>query len=74
MSAPIERKVTAGTIAAYLGSTGLLAILTTVQGDAGLVSGLPDYAEPFVLALVPASITAVAGWVARHTPRGPAGV
>ncbi|MDJ0461545.1 holin [Streptomyces sp. H27-C3] len=74
MAAPVEKKVTFATVAAYLGSTGLLAILTAVQGDAGLVAPLPDPAEPFVLALIPASITFVAGWAAKHTHRGPASI
>lgn len=71
MAAPVEKKVTAATIAAYLGSTGLLAVLTAIQDNAGLVGGLPDGLEPFVLALVPTAIAFVGGWAARHTPRGP---
>jgi hypothetical protein len=71
MAAPIEKKVTAASIAAYLASTGLLAVLTAIQDNAGLVGGLPDPLEPFVLALVPTAITFVGGWAARHTPRGP---
>jgi hypothetical protein len=47
----------------------LLAILTAVQGDAGLVAPLPDPLEPVVLALVPAVITFAASWKAQHTPR-----
>ncbi|SCD36958.1 hypothetical protein GA0115251_105913 [Streptomyces sp. TverLS-915] len=70
MAEPVETKVKASTVAAYLASTGLLAVLTAVQDHAGLVAGLPDVAEPFVLALVPTAITAVAGWAAKHTPRG----
>lgn len=69
MAAPVEKKVTAASVAAYLGSTGLLAILAAVQGDARLVGALPDGLSPFVLALVPTVITAVAGWAAKHTPR-----
>jgi hypothetical protein len=74
MAAPVETKVTAASVAAYLASTGLLATLTAVQDNAGLVSGLPDAVEPFLLALIPTAITFVGGWAARHTPRGPAGV
>lgn len=70
-SAPVEKKVSVASIAAYLASTGLLAVLTAVQNDAGLVSGLPDGIEPFLLALIPTAITFVAGWAARHTPRPP---
>lgn len=68
-AAPVEKKVTAATAAAYAGSTGLLAALTAVQDDARLVEWMPDGAAPFVLALVPAAITFVAGWVAKHSPR-----
>ncbi|GAA2971375.1 holin [Streptomyces enissocaesilis] len=70
MAAPVEKKVSAATVAAYLGSTGLLAVLTAIQDNSGLVGGLPDGLEPFVLALIPTSLTFVGGWVAKHTPRG----
>jgi hypothetical protein len=74
MAAPVEKKVTAASVAAYLASTGLLAILAAVQNDARLVGWMPDALAPFVLALVPTALTFVSGWAARHTPRGPAGV
>ena len=44
-SAPVEKKVAASSVAAFLGSTGLLAVLTAVQDNAGLVGGLPDGLE-----------------------------
>jgi hypothetical protein len=69
MAVPVEKKVTWASVGAYLGSTGLLAILTAVQGDAGLVAPLPDPLEPFALGLVPAAITFAAGWKAKHSPR-----
>lgn len=69
MAAPVEKKVTWASVGAYLGSTGLLAILTAVQDNAGLVAPLPDPTEPFVLALIPAALTFVGGWAAKHTPR-----
>ncbi|MEV0113290.1 holin [Streptomyces sp. NPDC050844] len=74
MAASAEKKVTAASVAAYLASTGLLAILGAVQDDARLVSGLPDSLAPFVLALVPTAITFVPGWAAKHTPRGPSSI
>jgi len=74
MAAPVEKKVTAASVATYLGSTGLLAVLTAVQDNTGLVAGLPDALEPFVLAVVPTAIAFVAGWAAKHSPRGPAGI
>lgn len=69
MAAPVEKKVTVASVAAYLGSVGLLAVLTAIQGDAGLVAPLPDPTEPFVLALIPTALTFVGGWAAKHTPR-----
>lgn len=68
-TAPIEAKVKAATAFAFLGTTGLLAMLTAISDDPNLIGWLPDPAEPFALALVPAAITAVAGWSAPHTPR-----
>ncbi|MEV1063366.1 holin [Streptomyces sp. NPDC050263] len=69
MSAPVEKKVTAATAAAYVGSTGLLASLEAVPDHAELVGWMPSALAPFVLALVPAAITFVSGWAAKHTPR-----
>lgn len=68
-NAPVEAKVKAASVATYLGSTGLLAILVAVQDNAGLLGGLPDAVEPFLLAVIPTAITYVAGWAAKHTPR-----
>ncbi|MEU2316012.1 holin [Streptomyces albidoflavus] len=68
-SAPIETKVKASSVATYLLSLAALAILGAVTDNPGLVAGLPDVLEPFVLALVPAAASAVAGWAAPHTPR-----
>ncbi|MFI0827312.1 holin [Streptomyces roseolus] len=67
--APVEKKVTAASIAAYLGSTGLLAVLAAVQDNDRLLGPMPDSVTPFVLALIPTAITAVSGWAAKHTPR-----
>lgn len=68
-SAPIEKKVKAASVIAYLASLAGLAILGAVTDDPSLISGMPDALEPFVLALVPASSAAIAGWAAPHTPR-----
>lgn len=65
----IETKVKASTAAAYIASTGVLASLSAVQDNARLLSFLPDSISPFVVALVPAAITFVSGWAAKHTPR-----
>ncbi|MFG3051922.1 holin [Kitasatospora sp. NPDC048239] len=67
--ARIETKVKAATAGAYLASTALLADLTALQDQPGLVSWLPAWVAPLVLPLIPAAITAVAGYQARHTPR-----
>lgn len=69
MAEPVEKKVTAATASTYVGSTALLAGLEAVQDHNELVGFLPSGLAPFVLALVPAAITFVAGWAAKHTPR-----
>ncbi len=74
MPAPVEKKVTAASAGAYVGSTGLLAALVAVQDNARLVEWMPDGLTPFILALVPAAITFVGGWAARHTHRGPTSI
>lgn len=71
-SAPIETKVKAGSAIAYLLSLAGLAILGGVTDDPSLISGMPDALEPFVLALVPAAGSWIAGWAAPHTPRSDA--
>ncbi|MEU9198841.1 holin [Streptomyces sp. NPDC048332] len=68
----VEKKVTAASAAAYVGSTGLLASLAAVQDNSELVGWMPTGVAPFVLALVPAAITFVSGWMAKHTPRAAA--
>lgn len=66
---PIEKKVKASSVVAYLASLAGLAVLGAVTDDPSLISGMPDALEPFVLALVPAAAAAIAGWAAPHTPR-----
>ncbi|MEU8870419.1 holin [Streptomyces javensis] len=68
-NAPIERKVTAATAAAYVGSAGLLGALAAIQDHERLLEWMPDGLTPFVLALIPTAITAVSGWKTKHTPR-----
>ncbi|MFB6950167.1 holin [Streptomyces niveus] len=69
LNQPVETKVKAATAAAYVGSTGLVAALAAIQDDARLLDFLPDGLTPFVVSLIPAAITAAAGWKAKHTPR-----
>lgn len=71
-SAPIEKKVTAGSALTYLASLAGLAVLGGVTDDPSLISGMPDALEPFVLSLVPAAASWIAGWAAPHTPRSDA--
>jgi uncharacterized membrane protein (Fun14 family) len=68
-AAPVEAKVTAATIAAYLISVAGLAVVNVVESDASLLGPLPDVLEPFVVALAPALAAFLAGYKARHTPR-----
>ncbi|MGW6481330.1 holin [Streptomyces sp. NPDC055059] len=69
---PIEKKVKASTAVSYLASLAGLAILGAVTDDPSLISGMPDALEPFVLALIPAAASWIAGWAAPHTPRSDA--
>ncbi|MFJ2477130.1 holin [Streptomyces sp. NPDC087659] len=72
MNKPIEKKVKVASAATYLVSLGALAILGGVSDNPLLLSPLPDWLEPFVIALVPTAATAVGGWAAPHTPRSDA--
>ena len=70
-SAKVETKVKAATIGAYLGGVAILALVNAFTGNDNelLLATLPDVVEPFVLPIVPAVVTAIAGWAAKHTPR-----
>lgn len=61
--------MTFATPTAYLGSTGLLGALTSVQDDSRLLEWMPDGLSPFSLAVVPTLITFASGWKTAHTPR-----
>lgn len=67
----IETKVKAAAIASYLGGVVILALVNAFTGNDNqlLLDTLPDAIEPFVLPVVPAVVTAIAGWAAKHTPR-----
>lgn len=68
-SAPaVETKVKAASIASYLGLVALLAVLNGVS-DTNLVTGLPDVVEVLVAPMIPAAISLVAGYVAKHSRR-----
>lgn len=67
--AQIESKVTAATGATFL--VGLAAaVLNAVQTDSSLLGPLPAWLQAPLLALVPAGLAFLAGYQARHTPRG----
>lgn len=66
---PIEKKLTWGAIGTYLGGLALLAFLNLIQGDASLISGLPDALEAILLPLVPTLVQMVAAYNASHTYR-----
>lgn len=66
---PIERKVTAATVGAYLLAVAGLGIVNAITDDASLLGPLPDWLEPFIVALVPSFGAFMAGFKAQHTPR-----
>lgn len=68
-SAPVEKKVTWGAVLAYLGGLAVMAVLNAVGSDTGLVASLPAWAESLVVPILPAVLSFVGGWFARHTPR-----
>jgi len=66
----VERKVKAATLAVYLVCVAGLSVVNLVQGDTTLITPLlPDWIEPFVLPLLPALGSLIAGYQAKHTPR-----
>lgn len=66
--APIERKVTAATIAATIVGI-LVTVLNAAEADASLLGGLPAWVQHAVTLIAPPLATFWAGWRARHTPR-----
>lgn len=70
-TAKIESKVWWATAGAYVAGVVALAIVNAVTGDdnALLLAALPDAIEPFVLPIVPAVVSFITGWAAKHTPR-----
>lgn len=70
-SSKVETKVTVATIGAYLAGVVVLALVNAFTGDenALLLASLPDAVEPFLLPVVPAVVSFISGWAAKHTPR-----
>jgi hypothetical protein len=68
-SRPVETKVKAMTLTAYLSGVAGMAVLQVVAADPSLIAFLPDWVEAITLPLVPTALAAVAGWKAKHEPR-----
>lgn len=66
-SAPVERKVTASTLVAFLASIGI-AVLNSLSGS-DLLGALPPVAQALILAVVPTLVVFLGGYAAPHTPR-----
>lgn len=66
---PIEKKVTWSAAGAYLAGLVGLAVLQLVGADPTLISGMPDWLEAIILPMVPAAISFLTGYNAKHTPR-----
>lgn len=64
MAAPIEAKVTAASVAAFLSSEAL--------GELAVLIGapVPAWAVQLVTGAITGLVTLAAGWLAKHTPRG----
>ncbi|MGW4239249.1 holin [Streptomyces sp. NPDC004749] len=72
-NAPVEEKVKAASAASFVVGI-VVAVLNAVVADNSLLGPLPVWLQSVILALVPTALTWLAGYQARHTPRGPAGV
>lgn len=68
-NAPVEKKVKAATVATYLGSVIVLAVLGAVSSNPLLISGLPDWIEAVVIPVIPALVTFFTAYRTAHTPR-----
>lgn len=69
MAAPVENKVKASTAVTFV--VGLAAaLLNAVAADSSLLGPLPAWLQAPLVALVPAGLAFLAGYQARHTPRG----
>ncbi|MBT2508794.1 holin [Streptomyces sp. ISL-98] len=72
-NAPTEAKVKAASAMTFV--VGLvLAVLNAVAADSSLLGPLPVWLQAVAIPLVPTALTWLAGYQARHTPRGPASV
>ncbi len=69
MTGPVESKVKWSTLIAYLAIVALLAVLQVVSDDPTMLSGLPDWFEVPLIAVLPTLLVLFAGLRAKHTPR-----
>ncbi|MFE7106652.1 holin [Streptomyces sp. NPDC057575] len=68
MAAPVEAKVKASAAASFV--TGLvIAVLNSVTADSALLGPLPSWLQAPLIAVIPAALTWLAGYQARHTVR-----
>lgn len=65
---PVEAKVRAASTAALLAGLAT-AVLNAIAADSSLLGPLPAWAQAPIVALVPAGLTWLAGYQAKHTPR-----
>jgi hypothetical protein len=67
----IELKVIAATAATFAVSIAV-ALLNAVEAQHELLGSLPGALQFVTLAVIPTVVTFLSGYLARHTPRGPA--
>jgi len=67
--APVETKVKASTVGAYVGFSVLLYAVQLFADQPELLTPLPDVVEPLVLGVIPALVAFIAGYRAKHTAR-----
>ena len=64
-----ETKVTAASVATYLGSVAILAIVNAA-GQVDYATALPSgWAQVLLLPVIPGVLAAISGWAAPHTKR-----
>lgn len=64
----IESKVTVASLASLAAGVAL-AVLTAVQSDPAVISGLPESVQFVLIAALPPILTFLGGYAAPHTPR-----
>jgi hypothetical protein len=64
----VAPKVKWGAVGAYLSGVVALSLVNAFTGDDNqlLLAALPDTVEPFLLPVVPAVVSAISGYLARH--------